>query len=422
MVVIYSPNLSSRLTYVLDEILQHRLGLDYVILTDPEIYEQHPSKSKINYSNLSLAGLQISPEKLIFETGLGSLDLPKWSMDFGFPVLFPNDGELGFDIFSMCFWHFSRLEEYPFTPTDPHGRFLCSDSAFFEHQFHEWPSVDLAVRYLCNKLNIPPPSKFDVFPTLDIDIAFKHKGRSAAVWLGGLVRYVLGFRLKEFMERCRVLLGAKDPFDTFDYFMDRLDMHKNNVRIFILCGLHGRYDKNIDLRHKGYSSIVKRMAKKFEIGLHPSYQSQDRVGVILKEKETLEATIQKPVIRSRQHYLRMKLPDTYEALLKSGVTHDYTMGFPDRIGYRAGTAMSFRYYDIAKERGTSLVLHPFSAMDVTLKNYMGLSPSEAIEKIRSIKSNCMEWEIPFTFIFHNESLSEQDGWEGWRNVFETCLK
>ncbi|MCC7298503.1 MAG: hypothetical protein IT244_09235, partial [Bacteroidia bacterium] len=104
------------------------------------------------------------------------------------------------------------------------------------------------------------------------------------------------------------------------------------------------------------------------------------------------------------------------------VTHDYSMGFAGNIGFRAATAHSFKFYDLSNEKSTELVVHPFCVMDVGLKNYLHLDVASAIKTIENLKDICKAEKAPFCFIFHNESVSDNEGWTGWRNVFETCLK
>ena len=98
------------------------------------------------------------------------------------------------------------------------------------------------------------------------------------------------------------------------------------------------------------------------------------------------------------------------------------MGFAGGIGFRAGTAHSFIFYNLKNETGTNLVVHPFCMMDVSLKNYLHLDCTQAIKTIGFLKDICRTEKAPFCFIFHNESVSDKGEWMGWKNVFETCLK
>jgi hypothetical protein len=58
-------------------------------------------------------------------------------------------------------------------------------------------------------------------------------------------------------------------------------------------------------------------------------------------------------------------------------------------------------------------------MDVTAKNYMKLNPDEAIDVGRTLKELVFIFGGTFTFIVHNESLSEAEGWGGWKRVFNS---
>jgi hypothetical protein len=60
-------------------------------------------------------------------------------------------------------------------------------------------------------------------------------------------------------------------------------------------------------------------------------------------------------------------------------------------------------------------------MDTTMRKYMKLSPQEAtalgreiIQRIRQSNGQCL-------ILWHNESFSEADGWQGWRPVWEDQL-
>lgn len=151
-------------------------------------------------------------------------------------------------------------------------------------------------------------------------------------------------------------------------------------------------------------------------------RSNHEDGVIQEEKSWLEQVSGKPVRASRQHYIYLRFPDTYRSLLQAGISDDYSMGYPDACGFRAGTARPFFWYDLEQETETGLQIHPFCAMDVTCRHYMKLSPEQAIEKGRELKNNLRNTGGMFGFIFHNESLGHAKHWTGWQRVFEAWLE
>lgn len=137
-----------------------------------------------------------------------------------------------------------------------------------------------------------------------------------------------------------------------------------------------------------------------------------------KEKDRLEDIIDRPVTQSRQHYLKLRFPKTYQNLLKLGIANDYTMGFASLAGFRAGTCTPFPFFDLSKNQCTELMIFPFQVMDVTLKNYMHLNPEKASQLIEELMLEVKKVDGTFISLWHNESLKESGQWAGWRKVFE----
>lgn len=104
--------------------------------------------------------------------------------------------------------------------------------------------------------------------------------------------------------------------------------------------------------------------------------------------------------------------------MENEITDDYSMGYSDKVGFRAGTCSSFQFYDLEKDCETKLRVHPFAFMDVALKNGLNLSPLQAIGKIKNIADEVYKVKGELISIWHNESLSDYKDWQGWRNVYE----
>jgi len=52
-------------------------------------------------------------------------------------------------------------------------------------------------------------------------------------------------------------------------------------------------------------------------------------------------------------------------------------------GFRAGICSPYNFYDLDIEVETKLRVHPFMVMDGTLKDYMKLTPTDAIETLKA---------------------------------------
>ena len=69
-----------------------------------------------------------------------------------------------------------------------------------------------------------------------------------------------------------------------------------------------------------------------------------------KEISRLNDITSGSIIMSRFHYLRFSLPESYQILIEAGIKEDYSMGYVDRIGFRAGTCTPFYFYDLNNEK------------------------------------------------------------------------
>ena len=124
---------------------------------------------------------------------------------------------------------------------------------------------------------------------------------------------------------------------------------------------------------------------------------------------------------SRQHYLIVSMPKTYKRMASLGISSDYSMGYASMTGFRAGTSLPFKFFDVQDNKEYPLMIHPFVVMDVTLKHYLHLNPDEASAQINFLIRQIKEVKGVFTSLWHNESLSEYGIWKGWRKVFEDMV-
>src|SRR5690606_21745347 len=109
--------------------------------------------------------------------------------------------------------------------------------------------------------------------------------------------------------------------------------------------------------------LIKTIAKVAHLGLHPSYNSSKNPYQVQREKKRLDTILQRKTVESRQHFLKINFPQTYQVLHQMGFKHDYTMGFAEVCGFRCGTAQPIYFFDLERNKVTDLVLHPFVYMD-----------------------------------------------------------
>ena len=98
------------------------------------------------------------------------------------------------------------------------------------------------------------------------------------------------------------------------------------------------------------------------------------------------------------------------------------MGYPSHPGFRAGIAIPFPFFDLTTNESTSLMIHPVTLMDVTMKDHLRLSREKSLELISRMIRKTKAVNGEFVSLWHNESLGDTDRWQGWRKVYEEMVK
>ncbi len=421
--LIYCEHKNSRIEYAIKTFCS-LAGIKNVTITSDETIFFNENGAKLNYSSKNIDyHFQIIPHSLLSETGTKNQELKTENWE-NIPCFFKtSEGKLPFDIFSASFWLLTRYEEYLSHTSDNHSRFSGKDSFLFKNNLLLQPLIDQWGRKFVEILKIES-DKRSIVKTLTIDVdnafAFAHKGIFRS--LGGSVRNVLKADFGAFKDRIKVTKGKmKDPFDTYDYVLEKAKENKVDLKFFFLLGDSGKNDTNLSYQTKELREKIKYISQYAECGIHPSYQSFLKENKVKEEMNRLEDIIGKKVNISRQHFLRMQLPKSYQILINCGITEDHTMGFADEPGYRAGTSQPFFWYDLSNEKETNLRVFPFVMMDATLKRYLGLYPEKALEYSQKIYDSLKNTGGNFTLLWHNESVNDYWKWKGWQRVFEGQL-
>ncbi len=429
---VYAPYQSPRLRYCLAFWAEEMLNLPYQLYTEKAEY--HSAQGlKLNYSENRLSSNEcwIAPHGLLLETGWKNQAIEIFqhrSLPAFFATSTPGT-DLPFDLLAMSFYLLSRYEEYLDFEPDPHGRFPAKASLAYQEGFLQTPLLDAWAIELHQILQGQTdhfsfaPRTYRFLPTYDIDLAWAYRYKGWWRFWGGLWRDLLHGRWKAVGERLGVGLGMQnDPFDTFAYMEQWHEKLHCDPIYFFLVGDPGPHDKNHSPHILPFRRLIQSLHQGYRIGLHPSYRSFGDTDRVAQEQHRLESIIEEPIVLSRQHYLRLKFPATYQGLLELGMQEEYTMGYADELGFRASTASAFWWYDLEAEQSTKLRLVPFALMDVTLRQYLGLSPQEALARIAELVESVRKVGGTFSTLWHNNSLSEREGWEAWREVYEGMME
>lgn len=425
--ILYSPKISERLQYII-----HTLLPGCQLTTSTETFASH-NGIRLNYSHepLTTEALWIKPQGLLTASGISPQEIlcTDWQQ---LPVFFITNGDLPFDILAASFYLLSRYEEYLPHTKDQYGRYAHTNSIAYQFDFLKRPLVNewmqaftKMVKQKFPQLNVRDDlADFRFIPTYDIDEAYKYHYQPLWKNVLGFFRDLLRGDFIAVMERGNVYSGnSPDPYNSFDW-LDELHQsyHCQPIYFFLTLLKKGQYDKNLLSGNKGIRLLYQRIAKQYTIGLHPSWQSGSESGLLQKERDVLVEMTGQPVLRSRNHYLRFTIPQTYRNLIRLGIQEEYSMAYGNVNGFRASYAKPFQWYDLENEQVTGLLVHPFCFMEACSFFNQGFSAIEAGEELQYFHDTVRSVGGELIILFHNHFLTTQPEWIEWRKMYVSFLQ
>lgn len=409
--LICTDKINPRITYVFQHIFGNILGVEFSFSGDLAYFKSYKGP-KIIYSESRFTGyLNFKKHAFIDETTISEQNLAFADYN-GLEIPFAvNNSVFGFDVFATSFFFLSRYEEYVSPERDEHLRFEAKASLAYKNGFLQRPLIDEWAFEIASIIKKTFPEfevqkrEFKYIPTLDIDRPFYFRNE-------GFVKRLAKFALGGF---------KKDPFDVYRQ-VDEWDKRFNLSTIyFFLVGTKHANDGSPGSANKLYQSVIQQVAKTHQIGIHPSYFAALNPDEVKEEKQQLEKISDSAITISRQHYLMLRFPETYRALVDAGIKADYTLAFADVAGFRASTCTPFFWYDLKAEQCTTLTLYPTAVMDQTLRRYMNLASEDALAFITELMRNVKTVNGTFISLWHNESVNDFRVWKGWKTVYEQML-
>lgn len=329
--------------------------------------------------------------------------------------------ECDFDLPLSTLLTLSRFEEYSSSVRDEHDRFSASQSLAFREGFLTRPVIDelglgveQALSYLLPGWQ-PEERKLSVKLSHDIDLtgipsSFRttiahtiRRGKPSAT-LRDLAAKIT--RLKPtYLDLTRkiVQLSIERDLDSAVYWK---------------AGPPGAHDTGYDPHATRIQEVILWLKDRgVECGVHPGYETFDRPDLLQSEVRIVREAVGERLIGGRQHYLRWK-PETWLDWEACELAYDSTVGFPDHVGFRAGTCFPYRPWVLSANREVQLLEIPLIMMDCTPVAYMGLSLQKSLELMDVCLSRCRLVGGTFTVLWHNSTLIDR----GYGNLYQEILE
>ena len=454
------PSRQAERRYVLNVVLREWLGIDYGLVTaeGESVVIGLPDASGGGALTMADVLFRSSADDWLTTRSMPSLPLARMRggangtgmADESLPVLFGTacqDGhawartatglETSVDLLGGIFFMLTRYEELVRRERDRHGRFPCAASLAFAEGFVDRPIVDEYVDLLWWGLSSLWPSlerkrsAFRLRLTHDVDYAWAAVGRPPLA----VARSLLGDLVRRrdpglAVSRLRAIIDAAagrvehDPYNTFDFLMTESESRGTRSTFYFHARPSGQFGSQYRLKDPHIQRLMSTIHDRgHEIGLHPSYESHGSLPLTLQEFDDLRAACHAAGVAQeswgvRQHYLRFETPTTWRILDRAGFAHDSTVGYAERIGFRAGTCREFPVFDLQSGSSLRIRERPLLVMDGTLLAYMSLGLDEAVSRAGAIADTCRHYEGDATILYHNHTLHTRR----FRDHYRTLLQ
>jgi hypothetical protein len=400
--LIFTPLLTSRISYTFRVIFERFLNTSVTFTSNIDEFSAS-AEPKLAYSPQKIeTPVWIEATPLLFEENIVKQNITpeKWE---DATLFFPTkSGAFPVDIVAVIFFLISRYEEYyEDNLLDQHGRFQCPNSVAYQLGWHRKLMVHRLAFALAKIIKAHYPQyeyktpQYEEFYTHDVDIACQYKGKQWWRQCSAIAKALLQCRFQHALNYLKVAVGkdVTDPFDNFE-----TETGRQKPIYFILTASFGKYDKNISPKSKAFKELINRLKAFSEIGIHPSYHSSRKTSLIEKEKRHLEKISQLKITKSRQHFLRFRFPDTFQTLIKAGITDDYSLGWTTDAGFRASIAVPYPFFDLRKNEETALLLHPLAFMD----NIFNKDDEQLV--LNELREEVQEMGGEFIVLTHNSNM------------------
>lgn len=342
------------------------------------------------------------------------------------------------DIFGSCFFMLTRYEEWVKTDRDVHGRFPVKASLAYQEGFLHRPIVNEYAEWLWHKLKLLWPSlerprrQSRRMLSHDVDFAYYHDRRTSYRIVKDSAAELL--RRKDIAsgwKKAQMLFPSKnqlrkDPFNTFDWLMDRSEELGLRSSFYMMAEVvNPQWDGNYSIFEPKVRSLMRRIHRRgHEIGFHPTYDTMDDPQLFVKQFAMLkhvaneEGIVQKHW-GGRQHFLRWRAKDSWKVWDEAGLDYDSSLAYPEMIGFRSGSCYEYPVFQLSLGRSLHLKERPLIVMDQSMleSKYMDLSITEAAYEVQQCYEQCMRYDGDFTMLWHNSQLVRPEH----RHLYECCM-
>jgi len=292
---------------------------------------------------------------------------------------------------------FTRKEEYDGCSRDRHDRFPYYRSRHRDISVPRASQMLIENGYYCE---YPEAQPFAICLTHDIDTVYRPIHSKSLEILNALKNRDLA-RAGQIVPQLR---SKKCPEWNFDEITDLEESYGACSSFYFLALEDG---------DRGYAYAIEDLEQEmgilldegWEIGLHGGCEAYRDLERLQREKQRLEKTLNQTVNGYRNHFLKFRVPDTWELLERAGFHYDTTLGYPDCTGFRNGMCHPFRPFNINTNQEMEILEIPLAIMDQTLLSYMQLNMEQAWAQTERLIDAVERHNGVITILWHNTYMT-----------------
>jgi peptidoglycan/xylan/chitin deacetylase (PgdA/CDA1 family) len=308
---------------------------------------------------------------------------------------------------------FTKQEEYNSLILDKYGRFPFCLS---KHRNILEPEASKFLLDNGLQFEYPEKKKFTICLTHDID-AIKFPILSV---VSGVAKSLIHRQVKNaVMMPFYNIIEKWNPWCNFKDII-ALEEKYGAKSSFYFLSLE-KEDTEFNFKVENYEHQINTIADSgWEVGLHGGPEAYNNMNRVKEEKKRLEKVLGKEVIGIRNHYLKFKVPDTWELLSKAGFKYDSTFGYADMVGFRNGMCHPFKPFNLNTNSEIDIFEIPLTISDFTLLEYMKMDIKNAWYFTKQLIDKVESYNGVITILWHNAIYMQGETLKLYEKILKYC--
>ncbi|MDD1746661.1 MAG: polysaccharide deacetylase family protein, partial [Methanomassiliicoccales archaeon] len=162
--------------------------------------------------------------------------------------------------------------------------------------------------------------------------------------------------------------------------------------------------------HKYPISDLKQEMRKLDaggwgIGLHGGLSAYLDLRQMRKEKGVLEEVLGREIVGYRGHFLKFRVPDTWELLKEAGFKYDSTLAYSYCAGFRNGMCHPYLPHNLRTNQAIDILEIPLTIMEGHFFDNMKLNYEQSWEMAKRLLDAARMYKGAISILWHNSSMS-----------------